>query len=282
MPSGVPKGTRHEPVICDPRLARELKRLRRKSHLTGEEVSERLGWSPSKVSRIERGRNGIRRSELEKLLRACDVAVADGKAVFALAAQLAISAAEFPGGHFAPAVRATGVSDWAPSVVPWLLQTQDYTEALLASRQPVMRLSPGQLADLTEAVIAWQAKLVDQTTLRAVISEAVLYQMVGSERVMRAQLEKIARPGGAEIQVRVLPQDRGSISGFDSFSYLDFAGVGGVGGTPLVMTYRLGSPVEVDNDKEIWMHKLVFTALWEAAEPPAAAVKQALADAWGG
>lgn len=282
MTSGVPGGTSPEPMILDPRLAAELQRLRKKSCVSGDELAVRLGWSPSKVSRIERARTGVRRRDLEKFLRACDVSMADGKAVFALASALAVSVAAFPGGHFAPAVRATGVSDWAPAVVPWLLQTEDYTEALLASRQPVARLSPGELADLTEAVIAWQARLAGQTTLRAVISEGVLYQLVGSERVMRAQLEKIARPGGSEIQVRILPQDCGKMLGFDSFSYLDFAGVGGVGGRPMVMTYRLGHPVQVDDDREIWEHKLVFSALWEASEPPAPAVKLALADAWEG
>ena len=41
------------------RLAGELRRLREATNLTGEEVSQRLGWSGSKLSRIELHRIGV-------------------------------------------------------------------------------------------------------------------------------------------------------------------------------------------------------------------------------
>jgi transcriptional regulator with XRE-family HTH domain len=269
-------------LIQDPRLAAELRRLRARYQQTGDEVAAKLKWSPSKVSRIERGRHGVRRSELIEYLRACRVPEHEGRAVLALADTLATRPAEFPGEHFAPAVRADAVLDWAPVMVPWLLQTQDYTEALLASRQDVARWSPGERVTYAEAVLAWQARLAESTSLRAVISEAALYQLVGSARVMRAQLEKLARPGGPDIEVRILPQDRAQVTGYAPFTYLEFASMAGVGGTPRVMAYQLDTAVEIGSDKLVWQHKLVFEQLWRDADLPAQAVKQALADAWEG
>jgi len=282
MTAGDRAGKSDGPVIQDPRLAAELRRLRAKYRHTGDEVAGVLRWSPSKVSRIERCKFGIRRKDLIAYLRACGVPQAEGQAVLALADMLATETSEFPGGHFAPAVRADAVADWAPVMVPPLLQTPDYTEAVVASRQPVARWSPGQVYDYTEAVLAWQARLAAGMTLRAVLSEAVLYQLVGSDRVMRAQLEKLARPGGRDIEVRIMPQDRSSAVGYDSFSYLEFRSMGGVGGLPRAMCYQLGAAVEISQDKAVWAHKLMFEHMWETAEPPAAAVKQALSDAWGG
>jgi transcriptional regulator with XRE-family HTH domain len=50
------------------RLATELRRLREHAGLTGDQAAERLGWSGSKVSRIETYRIGVKPADLRKLL----------------------------------------------------------------------------------------------------------------------------------------------------------------------------------------------------------------------
>jgi transcriptional regulator with XRE-family HTH domain len=57
MASHVPE--RGSPSARGRRLATELRRLRERTGLTGEDVAQRLGWSGSKVSRIERHRTGV-------------------------------------------------------------------------------------------------------------------------------------------------------------------------------------------------------------------------------
>ena len=47
------------PSVRERRLAAELKLLRTAVQLHGKDVAERLGWSASKVSRIESSRTGI-------------------------------------------------------------------------------------------------------------------------------------------------------------------------------------------------------------------------------
>ena len=50
------------------RLAAELRRLRERAGLTGDEAAERLGWSGSKISRIETHRIGVKAADLRRLL----------------------------------------------------------------------------------------------------------------------------------------------------------------------------------------------------------------------
>ncbi|WP_448616711.1 helix-turn-helix domain-containing protein [Modestobacter sp. URMC 112] len=59
---------RDSPSVRERRLARELRLLREAAELHGKEVAERLGWSASKVSRIETGRTGISGVDLERLV----------------------------------------------------------------------------------------------------------------------------------------------------------------------------------------------------------------------
>ena len=56
------------PSTRERRLARELRDLRSAGPMHGKDVAARLGWSASKVSRIENGRIGISLDDLDRLL----------------------------------------------------------------------------------------------------------------------------------------------------------------------------------------------------------------------
>src|SRR3954470_19979975 len=56
------------PSARERRLARELRDLRVAGPMHGKDVAARLGWSASKVSRIETGRIGIAAGDLDRLL----------------------------------------------------------------------------------------------------------------------------------------------------------------------------------------------------------------------
>jgi transcriptional regulator with XRE-family HTH domain len=57
------------PSVRERRLAAELRLLRTAAQLHGKDVAATLGWSPSKVSRIETGRSGVTGADLERLLQ---------------------------------------------------------------------------------------------------------------------------------------------------------------------------------------------------------------------
>jgi len=64
---------RDSPSIRERRLAGELRLLRVTAQLHGKDVAARLGWSTSKVSRIETGRIGVSPDDLDRLLHLYEV-----------------------------------------------------------------------------------------------------------------------------------------------------------------------------------------------------------------
>ncbi|WP_410596819.1 helix-turn-helix domain-containing protein [Amycolatopsis sp. lyj-23] len=65
--------TQDAPSARERQLAGELRLLRQSAGLNGKNVAERLGWSTSKVSRIETGKIGISQDDLEALFRLYEV-----------------------------------------------------------------------------------------------------------------------------------------------------------------------------------------------------------------
>jgi len=72
------------PTVRRRRLAAELRRLRERAGFTGDEVAERLGWSGSKISRIELHRIGIKQADLLLLLDLYGVAEEHRESLVAL------------------------------------------------------------------------------------------------------------------------------------------------------------------------------------------------------
>src|ERR1700758_1628422 len=56
------------PTVRRRRLAAELRGIRESKGKSGDAVAAALKWSPSKVSRYERARTGLRPREVERLL----------------------------------------------------------------------------------------------------------------------------------------------------------------------------------------------------------------------
>ena len=63
-------------------VARELRLLRETVQLHGKDAAAELGWSASKVSRIETGRTGISDADLERLLELYRAPPEQGEATF--------------------------------------------------------------------------------------------------------------------------------------------------------------------------------------------------------
>src|SRR5215471_9004702 len=129
---------RGSPSVRGRRLAAELRRLRERTGLTGEEVADRLGWSGSKVSRIELHRIGVKQADLRRLLALYGVGEGHRDELLALASEsrkksgLERATAQFP--QVAPYVfaeaEAESIWNWEPQIIPGLLQTEDYARAL--------------------------------------------------------------------------------------------------------------------------------------------------------
>jgi Domain of unknown function (DUF5753)/Helix-turn-helix domain len=278
------------PSVNDPRIGNELRRFREARQLMGDNVAHALKWSPSKISRYERGRTGVSRRGLEQILAYYQQqhAMPQGQATAIIAMfDQALEMARFLHPFLGPAVMACFVREWSTRYVPRLLQTHDYAMAVLRDLQAATGMAPGEIRDAAAGIAKWQARLAESPPVRvhALLDESVLYRMAGSADVMRAQLahlEKAAAAEGTDIEVRVLPFTATRIPRWTgAFSYLEYATVAGADESAEVVTEETDGPCQPYlTERGLWHRYQLFSELWKAADEPDTAVKRALSAAW--
>jgi transcriptional regulator with XRE-family HTH domain len=165
--------------VSDRALASELRRIRENLKYTGDRVARALDWSPAKISRIELGRTGIRLEDLTTLLDFYQLPAEKTQGMLALARRMADPGVSgYRDAWLGRATQACTVLEWAPQVIPLLLQVPGYARAVLASGQAVTQMPPGRADDIAGSIAAWQDRLRAEppVRLRAVIDESVLYR----------------------------------------------------------------------------------------------------------
>ena len=162
------------PTVRRRRLAAELHRLRELSGLTGDQVAARLGWSPSKISRIENIRSGIKVQDASRLLDLYGVEGSHRDDLLALAqeaerkgwwetfsADLPEELIDFIGME----AEAATAWNWEPQVVPGLLQTESYARELVGNWQSFVKSMPSAIERRVEARLARQQVLTQAVPL---------------------------------------------------------------------------------------------------------------------
>jgi transcriptional regulator with XRE-family HTH domain len=212
----------YSPTVRRRRLAAELRRLRDQAQLTIDDVAEKLRCSASKISRIETGHNGVSPKDARELLRLYGL---PGDQVEALV-QLAREARKkgwwhayqeaFTGAFVGLEAEASSLRAYQALLVPGLLQTEDYTRAVIRAARP--DATAAQVETRVQARLARQQLLTeaDPPQYWAVIDEAVLCRPVGGARVMRDQLRSLAeRAALPHVTIQVLPFSAGAHAGME-------------------------------------------------------------------
>jgi transcriptional regulator with XRE-family HTH domain len=214
-------------------LGKQLRELRETARLTTEDVGLQLDCSPSTISRMEGGKVGIRRSTLERLLEIYEVTdqeqidtlvvlARQGKTRgwFARYGDLPASYSRYIGLESS----AAEMRDYEALVIPGMLQTEEYTRALLAA-------STGESEETVEAHVKARRERQSLLTredqplqLIAVLDESVIRRSIGGVDVMRSQLKHLADMGRARnVTVQILPFSGGAYAGMaGSFAILKF------------------------------------------------------------
>src|SRR5687768_7614356 len=73
LPEGAGMAVGSPPTVRRRQLGRELRRLREEAHLLAEQIAERLGCSPSRISRIETARIRITPGTVHEILDALGI-----------------------------------------------------------------------------------------------------------------------------------------------------------------------------------------------------------------
>ncbi|MEU8867191.1 MULTISPECIES: helix-turn-helix domain-containing protein [Streptomyces phaeochromogenes group] len=186
----------------------ELRRLREAAGLTQEELSQRAVMSRTHIAHIEAGR---RRPDVDDARRLDQVLGTGGFFVRFLPTLDGRKVAE----HFKEALefegKATVIKEYAPTLVPGILQTKAYAYEVLSSAYP--RPSDEE-RDKLLATRLERARILDNfhsPEVCAMLDEAVLRRVIGETEVMCEQLRHIVELSESRrIRVHVLPFSAGA------------------------------------------------------------------------
>ncbi|MFF2331213.1 MULTISPECIES: helix-turn-helix domain-containing protein [unclassified Streptomyces] len=226
MPSNV------NPTVRRRRLGQELRRLRELKGMTAEEVAERLLVSQSKISRLENGRRSISQRDVRDL---CGVYEVEDHRVVESLMQMAKDSRQQGWWHafgdipysvyIGLETDAESLRVYEPQVVPGLLQTRSYAEALIHGALP--EAPPSDIDKRVSVRARRQDRVTDpERPLRlwAVIDESALRRLVGGKQVMIEQLEHLLELSHLpHVTVQVLPFDMGAHPGINGqYAVLEF------------------------------------------------------------
>jgi transcriptional regulator with XRE-family HTH domain len=219
-------------------LTETLRQLRERAGLTIEQAAEQLRatgtgkWSRSKLGRIETREQGVKIREVEQLLDLYQITDASLRAWL-----LDLAATAHERGYWR-AIRKdlpedfhdflnveaalVGLRQFETMLIPGLLQTADFTRALING------MSPGLTAEVVErrvlARMARQQVLTKPNPVQyhVILEEAILERPVGTPVIMRNQLRRLMDEAAADhITLQVLPKAAGASPAMDgAFSLL--------------------------------------------------------------
>ncbi|MER6303159.1 helix-turn-helix transcriptional regulator [Kitasatospora sp. NPDC001539] len=183
-------------------LGRRLRELRAEGGLTGRQLAERLGWTQSKVSKLETGRQTASHVDLN--------AWADGVGKPEAAVELSARLRAFESGHrswrrqlaaghkpvqdalTAEHNRSSTMRAWEGAMIVGILQTADYARHIFNAYVDLHQ-SPRDVEDAVRARIQRQESLYRPGRKYHIIMwEAALRALVCPAAVMAAQLDRLS------------------------------------------------------------------------------------------
>ena len=269
------------PTVRRRRLAAELRGIRESKGKSGDTVAAALKWSPSKISRYERARTGLRPREVERLLdyyeitgprRALLLGLAEDAAQKGWWEEFTDSLSEDYKQFIGLEHEATSMAIWHVDVVTGLLQTEEYARHIIGSYSRVEPVAPGMIGRLVRVRMRRQQVLDrDGLQLSVVLDESVLKRRIGDEAVMYDQLQRLVKEADRpNLTLQVLPLDaQHSVFG-ESFVIFGFGQDADAMLQDVVSTEHLRSGFTLEGERDTYLHRIAFQMLSEAALDPVA------------
>ncbi|MFI1583003.1 helix-turn-helix domain-containing protein [Embleya sp. NPDC020630] len=222
------------PMLAKKRLGEALRALRKTRGLTGGEAAELVGWTDSKISRIETAESGVSLYDLEQLLDLYETASAQRVDVLKLhrssKAKQWSTHAPYAGVLTANyqsliAYEAECAEQWAYETCIWpgLLQTPKYAHAVISSGPLVQDYDD---IDTLVSARTRRQEVLDRTDfeLIAVVTLAPLLYQHGGPAVLKEQLRHVLtameRPN---VRVHVIPDNVSAGAYGGSMTVMHFA-----------------------------------------------------------
>jgi transcriptional regulator with XRE-family HTH domain len=264
------------PTVRRRRLAAELRALRENANRSGDAVAASLGWSPSKISRYERAKTGLRPREVERLLEYYKVRGEKRTALLALAQdasqkgwweEYASSLPEDYQEYIGLEHEASTILIWHVDVVPGLLQTEGYARHIISSYGKVEPVTPSSVGRLIRVRMRRQQVLDrDGLEVRLVLDESILQRRIGSPSVMYEQLHRLAKESlRPNVYIQILPLDAVHTVFGESFVIFGFGTDEEESLQDVVSTEQLKSGFILEGERDTYLHRLAFHALSDSA-----------------
>ncbi|MBW8485892.1 helix-turn-helix domain-containing protein [Actinomadura parmotrematis] len=265
------------PVVQSALLRTELVKLRKEKGLTQEQVARTLEWSPSKLIRIEGGKNAISRTDLQALLFTYDVASESRQERLQGLARGARGPAwwsTYRGdvndvylNYVGYEAGAATIRHTQTTVIPGLLQTERYAEVLAAGQ-----IGPVKVGPVVKLRLERQRRLAERESPSRqfhLIDEAVIRRHVGvrvDPDIMPAQLRSIAdRVETEDISVRIIPFGAGAHSALTTGPYIILEFEGGLSDVLFLEGQRSSSALITGDESQIADYRDAFETLAEEA-----------------
>jgi transcriptional regulator with XRE-family HTH domain len=269
------------PTVRRRRLAAELRGIRESKGKSGDAVAAALRWSPSKISRYERARTGLRPREVERLLDYYQITGSRRELLLALAEDAALkgwweefgdSLSEDYQQFIGLEHEATSMAVWHVDVVTGLFQTESYARHIISSYSRVEPVPPGMIGRLVRVRLQRQQVLDrDGLQLSVVLDESVLKRRIGDESVMYEQLQRLVREADRpNLTLQILPLDTQHTVFGESFVIFGFGEDSDAMLQDVVSTEHLRSGFTLEGERETYLHRIAFQMLAQASLDPAA------------
>ncbi|MBM9620837.1 helix-turn-helix domain-containing protein [Streptomyces zhihengii] len=243
-------------------LGAELRHARIKAGLTQDDLGDPLFVSGSYIGQMEAGTRRILREHavrLDEVLGTTDFFTRNCEAS---------GRSRYPD-HFAEAAEAEAtaesIREYAPLLIPGLLQTEGYARAVFRAYQPTA--TEDVIDALVEARLDRARLLADPTRplLWAVLDEAVLRRRVGSDAVMAEALRHVADLARRHrVIVQVLPFDAGAHASMGgALKLMSF-----VDAPPLTYLEGPGTGQLEDSPASVARHQLAYDLIGASALSP--------------
>jgi transcriptional regulator with XRE-family HTH domain len=284
------------PTLRRRRLAAELRGIREGKGESGDAVAAALNWSPSKISRYERARTGLRPREVERLLDYYRITGPRRTTLLGLAEDatrkgwwedFADSLSDDYRQFIGLEHEAASIAIWHVNVVPGLLQTEAYARHIISSYNRVEPVTPGMIRRLVTVRMHRQEILNrDELQLTAIIDESILRRRIGNEAVMHEQLHSLARAAQRpNLTLRVLPLSAQHAVFSESFVIFGFGSDGDAMPRDVLTAEHLRTSSTSEEERETYLHRIAFQVLADSALDPRAStalILQAAESYWSG
>lgn len=257
------------PSVRSRQLATELRRLRDAATMTGEDAAHKLGWSPSKISRIETAQTAPSQADLKRLLSLYEVTGTQRSRLELLGQSTGQRGwwdayADALGPEYTALIaleaEAESVRAFSALMVPGLLQTERYAREVARSVAPFA--PPGEIERRVQVKMTRQKVLARESPLRldVVLDELALQRPIGGTAVMAEQLAKLDGVAGlSNVSLQVLPVTTGGHPGLDGdFAIVSFADLIA---PDVVYLEHMTSEIYEENETAVYRHVMAFDRL---------------------